>query len=194
MRVLKAVGISIAVGLAIVAPAQAHTFGASGAAFGAGLAHPFLGLDHLLVMFAVGLWAAQQQGRVRLAVPTMFVAAMGLGALAAVIGLVMPGVETGIAASVVVLGLLVAGRARLPMAVGLVLLAGFAVFHGHAHGTELPQAASIALYGLGMVLATMALHGTGFLFGDRLQRLNEAWLRAGGGAIVATGALTWIAS
>lgn len=194
MNIKRAAGLSGGLALAAVAPAAyAHTFGASGAAFGAGVAHPFLGIDHLLAMFAVGLWAAQQQGRARLAVPIMFVVAMGLGAVIGASGFGMPGVETGIAASVLVLGLLVAGRTRLPLRVGLALVAGFAAFHGHAHGTELPQAASAALYGLGMMLATVALHGAGFASADRLRRVSEAWLRAGGGAIAAAGALAWLA-
>lgn len=193
MRFWKAVGIASTM-LAAAAPAHAHTFGASGAGFAAGLAHPFLGLDHLLAMLAVGLWAAQQQGRMRLAVPATFVAAMALGALAAVGGLGAYGIESGIAASVLVLGLLVAARARLPVPVGLALVAAFAVFHGHAHGAELPQAASVARYGLGVVLATVALHGSGWLLGDRLrERLGEAWLRAGGGMIAATGTWAWLA-
>jgi urease accessory protein len=182
------------VALAATAPAlYAHTYGAGGAGLGAGLAHPFLGIDHLLAMLAVGLWAAQQQGYARLTVPAAFVTAMTLGAAAGVSGLVVSGVEAGIAASVLVLGLLVAGRTRLPMPVGLALVASFAAFHGHAHGTELPPVASIAHYGLGMVLATVLLHGSGFLLGDRLQRLwGEAWVRAGGGAIATTGTLAWI--
>lgn len=194
MRGVKVVGISAAIGLAAAWPACAHTVGGAGTGFGAGLAHPFLGLDHLLALLAVGLWAGQQRGRARLAVPAAFVAVMAGGALAAVAGLSLPGVEPGLAASVLVLGLLVASRTRLPLPAGLALVAGFAALHGHAHGTELAPAGPVALWLLVLALATGLLHGAGFLLGEALRRLSgEAWLRAGGGVIAATGAPAWLA-
>jgi urease accessory protein len=172
--------------------AQAHLISAQGAGFAAGFAHPFSGLDHLLAMVAVGLWAAQLGGRARWLVPLAFMGAMAAGAGLALAGVRLPAVETGIASSVMILGLLVAISARLPAVTSAVLVGAFAVFHGHAHGTELPQAASEALYGAGFLLATAALHATGLGLGAALhRRLASAWLRALGGGIAAIGAVMW---
>lgn len=129
--------------------------------FSGGLAHPLLGLDHLLAMIAIGLWAAQQGGRATWAVPAAFVGAMALGGGLAWSGIALAHAETGIALSVLVLGLLVATRRRWTLAAGMAIAAAFALFHGYAHGLEMPQAASPVLYGLGFVLATACLHGVG---------------------------------
>jgi urease accessory protein len=129
--------------------------------FSGGLAHPLQGLDHLLAMIAIGLWAAQQGGRATWAVPAAFVGAMALGGGLAWSGIALPQVETAIALSVLVLGLLVAIRRRWALAAGMAIAAAFALFHGYAHGLEMPQAASPVLYGLGFVLATACLHGVG---------------------------------
>lgn len=194
MRGWKAVGISAGIGLAAAWPAYAHTAGAAGAGFGAGFAHPFLGLDHLLALLAAGIWAGHQTGSVRLAVPAVFAAVMALAALVAVAGPAIPGIEAGIAASVLVLGLLVAARARLPLPAGLALVAVFAFLHGHAHGTEMPHAASVARYALGMLLATVLLQSAGFLLGERLRHFADGiGVRVGGAAIAAGGALGWVA-
>lgn len=172
--------------------AQAHIISAQGGGFAAGFAHPFSGLDHLLAMVAVGLWAAQLGGRARWIVPLAFMGAMAAGAGLALAGVRLPAVETGIASSVMILGLLIAIAARLPTVTSAVLVGAFAVFHGHAHGTELPQAASEALYGAGFLLATGMLHATGLGLGAALQRrLESAWLRALGGGIAAIGAVMW---
>jgi urease accessory protein len=128
----------------------------------AGLAHPLLGLDHLLALLAVGLWAAQQHGAARWALPLTFVACMALGGLLGFAGVQLPQVETGIAASVLALGLLVAFAARLPLAVAMALTAMFALGHGVAHGLELPLSASPWGYAFGFALATAALHGAGY--------------------------------
>ena len=170
--------------------AQAHIISAQGAGFAAGFAHPFSGLDHLVAMVAVGLWAAQLGGRARWIVPLAFMGALAAGAGLALAGVRLPAVETGIASSVMILGLLIAIAARLPTAASAVLVGAFAVFHGHAHGTELPQAASGALYGAGFLLATGLLHATGLGLGAAMQRRFEsAWLRALGGGIAAIGAV-----
>jgi len=180
------------VALSLAPAAQAHIISAQGAGFAAGFAHPFSGLDHLLAMVAVGLWAAQLGGRARWVVPLAFMGAMAAGAGLALAGVRLPAVETGIASSVMILGLLVAISARLPAATSAVLVGAFAVFHGHAHGTELPQAASEALYGAGFLLATGLLHATGLGVGALMhRRLESAWLRALGGGIAAIGAFMW---
>ena len=166
----------------------AHTFGAHGAGFADGLAHPFLGLDHLLAMLAVGIWAAQLGGVALWRVPTAFVTAMAAGALLAVPEVQVSWLETGIGASVLVLGLLVAFTVRLSGGLGLCVVALFALFHGFAHGVEMPEAASPGGYGLGFVLATASLHVAGILLGLALGRFRLASLAAGS-AIAATGLL-----
>jgi len=148
----------------ILPVAEAHTFGAQGAGLAAGLAHPFLGLDHLLAMIAVGIWAGQLSGRSAWLVPLTFVSVMSVAAALGSFGITLPMVEPAIACSVLVLGLLIAGSVRLPTMAGVGLVGLFAVFHGYAHGLELPQAASPILYGIGFVLATSLLHGFGIGF------------------------------
>ena len=170
--------------------AAAHTLGAHGAGFASGVAHPLAGLDHILAMFAVGLWAAQLGGRAYWSVPLAFVGMMVLGAIVAAAGLTLPAVESGIAASVLILGLLTAFSARMAIPLGMVLVGVFALFHGHAHGTELPQAASVASYGLGMLLATIGLHATGLGAGILFQRA-AVLLRIAGAMIAAAGAVMW---
>jgi urease accessory protein len=167
--------------------ASAHTGDHAVTGFASGLAHPFLGLDHLFAMIAVGLWAAQQGGRAVWAVPAAFVAAMGLGGVFAWSGGVLPQVETAIALSVLVLGLLIATRRHWAAPVGMAVAAGFALFHGYAHGLEMPQAASPALYALGFVLATVFLHGIGIsgsLAGRRAVQFAGAGIAATGLALI----------
>ena len=176
--------------LAVVAgPALAHTGGHAATGFAAGFTHPFSGLDHLLAMATVGLWAIQQGSRRALVLlPGAFVSAMALGFTLAFAGIALPVVETGIALSVLILGLLVAFAAKPPLAAATVLISVFALVHGHAHGSELPQAEMAATYAAGMVGATGLLHGLGLL-GARLaeQVALPALTRAAGAAIALTG-------
>jgi urease accessory protein len=157
--------------------------------FGAGFVHPFTGLDHLLAMVAVGLWAAQQRGTALWVLPLSFVAAMSLGALAGLGGLPLPMVESGIALSVLVLGLAVATAWRLPVSVSAALVALFALCHGHAHGTELAEGSGAAAYILGFVLATALLHASGIGLALGLRGERAPVLRMGGGAVAAAGLL-----
>ncbi|MET1078535.1 MAG: HupE/UreJ family protein [Pseudomonas sp.] len=153
----------------------------------AGLAHPLFGLDHLLAMLAVGLWAAQQQGLARLALPATFVVSLTLGGLLGFQGLVLPGLESGIAASVLALGLLVALAARPPLGLALPLTAVFALAHGLAHGLELPALTSPAGYALGFTLATAALHGAGYALVRGLPRAAAPLVRLAGAGSAAAG-------
>ena len=160
-----------------------HTHG-----FEAGLAHPLSGLDHVLAMVAVGLWAAQLGGKARWAVPAAFVGVMTLGSALGMAGVSMPMVDSAILCSVVLLGLLVTAAARLPLAVSLAVVGLFAAFHGLAHGMELPADASGLAYTSGFALATAALHGAGFALAATLQRFAEAgWVRVAGGAVAIGG-------
>lgn len=159
----------------------------------AGLAHPVFGLDHLLAMLAVGLWAAQQSGAARWALPLTFVASMLVGGLLGFNGLHMPLMETGIAASVLAFGLLVAVAMRLPLLIALGMTALFALSHGVAHGLELPALTSPWGYAAGFVAATAALHASGYALVRLLPQaaaplvrvlgaisaLSGAWLLAG---------------
>jgi len=149
-----------AIGLALFAPLAAFGHPADAAGF----VHPFTGLDHLLAMLAVGLWAAQLGGRWIWAVPLAFVGSMALGGALGFAGVKLPLVEPTIAASVLVLGLLVALRVRLRWS-GLAVVGAFAVFHGIAHAAEMPAEASTLFYAVGFVLATALLHAAGVALG-----------------------------
>jgi urease accessory protein len=153
----------------------------------AGFVHPFTGPDHLAAMLSLGLWSAMTTRRVWLA-PLAFAASLTLGAVLGSAGIVLPAVEPMIAASLFVLGLLVATRAHLPLVGGALLAAGFALFHGMAHGAELGGAwhgAAIA----GMVAATVLLHGTGIAIA-RLLTQRSAWTpRLAGSGVALFGAV-----
>jgi len=165
------------------------------AGFAPGLAHPFSGLDHILAMIAVGLWAAQIGGRARWAVPATFVGAMTLGGLLGMAGIPVPFVEQGVLVSVFLLGLLIAFAVRLPLAATAPLVGAFALCHGYAHGAEAPQNASAFIYALGFVVATASLHAIGIGFGLMIQRLcSPSLVRASGVAVIALGGLLFTSS
>ena len=160
--------------------------------FTGGLGHPFFGLDHLLAMVAVGIWAAQLGGRARWLVPATFVGVMTLGAALAHSGNAVvsaPAVEQLIAASLLAFGLMIALAKRLPLAVGLPFVALFAAFHGFAHGAEIPANASGLAYGLGFVLATVALHLAGLALGKLSLRQSARWSQLAGAGIAVVGAV-----
>jgi urease accessory protein len=186
---IRAGAIAIAL-LGLPGLAEAHTgvhpLIADGAA--AGFAHPFSGFDHLLAMVAVGLWASSLGGVARWAVPSSFIAIMTLGAALGANGLALPAVEPMIALSVVALGVMVALSVRVPTAAAAAMVAVFGLFHGFAHGAEMPAMAQPIAYGLGFVAATALLHGVGLALGASLPRLAPArTLRLAGGAIAAAG-------
>ncbi len=179
--------------LLAVPVAQAHNLAHQGASLSAGFTHPVSGWDHMLVMLAVGLWAAQQGGRVVWRLPLVFVVLMTVGAILAGAGFVLPAVETGIATSLLLLGLLIAFAVRLPAAFGMFLVGLFALFHGTAHGAEIPQSASALTFALGFMLATTLLLLLGIHLGRLCQgALSTRLLRIWGSGIAATGILTWV--
>lgn len=141
--------------------ALAHTGLPHAHSMATGFAHPFSGLDHLLAMVAVGLWAGLNGGRAVWAWPAAFVVLMLAGAGLATLHVTLPFVEVGVVASVVVLGLAVAAALRAPAVVGAIVIGAFAALHGYAHGAELPAGASIAPYMTGFALATALLHSIG---------------------------------
>jgi len=175
----------------IAAPAMAHVDPAEHGSVAAGFTHPIFGTDHVLAMIAVGLWAAMLGGRTAWAVPAAFVGAMALGFGLSLIGLPLPVVEPLILASVIVMGLLVALAVKVPMTTGIAVVAVLAVFHGHAHGSEMGGAGPLA-YLAGFVGATALLHMTGVALGLGLARFSQGTvLRGLGGAVATLGA--WLA-
>jgi len=172
--------------LAAVPLAQAHP-GHGLHSFSAGLQHPLTGYDHLLAMVAVGLWAVQLGGRARWVLPLTFVSAMALGAVAGLSGFALPGINGWILASLFAFGLLIAGAARMPLGAGLGLVALAGVFHGLAHGAEIPLSANSLHFLAGMVVTTALLHVAGVAFGLAAQKRSVALLRLAGAGIVAGG-------
>ncbi|NJM66428.1 MAG: HupE/UreJ family protein [Acaryochloris sp. RU_4_1] len=170
--------------------AQAHSEGHS-AGFMHGFTHPLGGLDHLAAMVAVGLWATQMGRRAIWAVPLTFVLVMVLGGFLGTAGLAIPFVEQGIAYSVLVLGVLIAAMIRVPIAVSASIVGLFAIFHGYAHGAEMPPTASGVAYGLGFAVATALIHLNGIGLGLLCQNLFRDNLRLTqrfvGGIIISLG-------
>ena len=164
----------------------------AGGGLWSGLLHPLGGLDHVLAMVAVGLWAVQRGGKATWLVPGAFVTIMLVAALYG--GVAAPFTEAGILGSVVVLGLLVLFRIRPPVLVGMMIVGAFAVLHGQAHGAEAPAGALLTWYAAGFTLATVLLHGVGIALGRLLERGGYAvLLRAAGGSVAAMGAFLAIA-
>jgi urease accessory protein len=190
MNIRQQLGTVAAVVAALASPwANAHGVHESAGGFGAGLAHPFMGLDHVLAMLTVGLWAAQTGGRALWAVPATFVATMAAGSALALAGFALPHVEIVVALSVVTLGLLVAFAVRMPLPVGVALTGAFALFHGYAHGSELPALASPVTYAVGFLLATALLHLSGVASGLALDRVHIRRLRLAGACVSAAGVM-----
>lgn len=173
--------------LLLTQPSFAHT-GESTGGFLAGLAHPVFGPDHVVAMVAVGLWGAFLGAPAVWMLPIVFPLVMALGGVLGILGVPLPAVETGIASSAVVLGLMVALAARPPLWIAAVLVGAFAIFHGYAHGKELPDGADAVAYSAGFVIATGLLHLTGIAFG-LLARWPAGRLavRGAGGVIAAVG-------
>lgn len=169
--------------------ALAHAEGGEAAGFANGVMHPVSGLDHVLAMIAVGLWGAQLGPPGLWALPIAFPLVMAVGGFLGLIGIPIPGVEIGIALSAIVLGLMVLLEAKPPLWAAVAIVSVFAIFHGHAHGTELPEGGNAALYSVGFVLATGCLHGAGigvglihrWEAGRIILRIAGALVAAGGG-------------
>lgn len=190
MRTALKLGALTLAGALLPTAALAHTgIGAAGG-FAHGFWHPIGGLDHVLAMVAVGAFAVRLGGRVVWLVPTAFVAMMAAGGFAGVERIQLPFVETGIALSVVVLGLAVAFHWKLPVAAASALVGLFAIFHGHAHGSEMPVDASGLGYAAGFMLATASLHVAGIGLGLAVGRVgarSRLALQASGGVMALAG-------
>jgi urease accessory protein len=183
----------IAIGTAT--PAWAHTGTGLPGGFASGFAHPFSGLDHLLAMVSVGLWGAFLGRPLVYALPVIFPLTMVVGAILGMVETPMPPVETGIAVSVLALGICVAVAIRAPVWIACAIVGMFALFHGYAHGRELPSAADPVGYSVGFVLATGLLHVAGICIGLlNHRRYGAAAIRMLGGAVAITGGWFLIAA
>jgi urease accessory protein len=168
--------------------AYAHLLKGQAYGFLTGFLHPISGADHVLAMVAVGLWGAQLGAPAIWVLPVAFPLVMAMGGMLGFLGVPLPGVEYGIAASAILLGAAVAFEVRPPVVVAGLLVGFFAIFHGHAHGTELPAGESALLYSMGFVIATGCLHALGigigtvhrWTWGQKLLRASGTMVAAGG--------------
>lgn len=174
-------------GLALAHEAGSLQFGS----FLAGLTHPVLGVDHFLAMVSVGMLSAQIGGRAIWTVPATFVAVMAVGGGLGLLDAGLSAIEIGISFSVLVLGVAIAADRRLPLALAMAAVAVFAIFHGYAHGAEMPTVAEPVRYAGGFLTGTALLHLLGVLIGDISQHYSrgKTMLRVAGAAIASMG--TW---
>ena len=172
LRLLFALAFLLAPSIAFAHPGHGET-----GSLLAGFLHPLSGIDHLLAMTAVGLFAAHLGGRALWAVPSSFVAVMALGGIFGIAGTSLPFAESAIALSVLVFGVAIFSRMTPPVLAAMALVGVFAFFHGYAHGTEMPDGGSALHYGIGFVVATALLHGAGLTLGLSMRRFDEAQRR-----------------
>ena len=188
LNLLKPVLIAWVAALLAPAAAWAHADLLPGGGFVAGFLHPISGLDHVVAMVAVGLWGAVLGPPALWLLPLAFPPVMALGGLLAVVGIPLPGVEVGIALSGLVMGLMVLFELRPPLWMAALIVATFAVFHGHAHGAELPAGAHALLYSLAFVIATGLLHLVGVLLGEaRRWPAGRGLVRLAGAGVALVG-------
>jgi urease accessory protein len=166
-------------------PALAHVEQGQAVGFITGLEHPWSGLDHVLAMIAVGIWGAQLGNPALWILPVTFPMVMSLGAMMGLLGIPLPGIEIGIAVSAILLGVMVLGEIRPKLYIAAAMVGFFAIFHGHAHGTELPAGQSGLLYSMGFVIATGVLHGIGILIGTIHRWPAGKMALRGAGAFIA---------
>jgi len=164
-RTIRAIAIALLLSAAGAAPASAHGGGDIAGGFVGGFAHPLFGPDHIAAMVAVGLWGAVLGPPAIWLLPIAFPLVMAFGGVLGIAAVPMPRVEVGIAVSAIVLGLMVALAVRAPLAVAIAAVSAFAIFHGHAHGAELPPGADAIAFSAGFVMATGLLHVCGIGLG-----------------------------
>ncbi len=180
----------LALMIALVATAaNAHSGEGINTGFASGFWHPILGWDHVVAMVAVGLWGAFLGQPAIWVLPVVFPLVMAIGGALGIIGMPLPAVETGIALSGVVLGLLIAFAVKAPIWVAAVIVGTFAIFHGHAHGTEFPDQFNAYGYAIGFVIGTGLLHLAGIAFGALTRmEVGRVAVRGAGGLIALVGA------
>lgn len=192
MKLNNTLALAAALAVTTVSTAAfAHPGHVEASGLAAGFAHPIGGLDHILAMVGVGLFAWILKGRALWLVPAAFVAMMAIGGVLGMFQVPVPMVELGIALSIVVIGALVALGKSIPVAAAMAIVGVFAIFHGHAHGAEMPAAMSGVAYGIGFMAATALLHAAGLGVGFAIGKAGEARgfqvARAGGAAMAAFG-------
>jgi len=188
LRAETVVGIAAAIFAGLPAVARAHPQSGAAGGFLSGFSHPISGWDHIVAMIAVGLWGAQLGAPAMWLLPVTFPMVMALGGMMGLLGIPLPGVEFGIAASAIVLGAMVLSEARPPLWIAASIVGVFAIFHGHAHGTELPAGQDGLLYSAGFVVATGCLHGVGIAIGlIHKWKWGRVALRAAGGFVALAG-------
>ena len=175
----------------LTTPAAAHDIEGTGG-FLVGLAHPVLGPDHVIAMIAVGMWGVLFGPPALWLLPIIFPLVMAFGGVLGIVGLPLPSVETGIAASAIVLGLMVAFAARPPLWIAVALVGTFAIFHGYAHGRELPDDANALAFSAGFVIATGALHLAGIAFGSLSRWPAGRFAVRGAGGVIALAGLAYL--
>ncbi|MDT3282312.1 HupE/UreJ family protein [Shewanella sp. SP1S1-7] len=182
------IGLLLLLTLCWIAPVSAHEIH-SGGGFMSGFNHPVLGFDHLLAMLSVGMLSTQLGGRAIWTVPLAFVTFMLVGGILGLYAIAVPFVEMGIALSVLLLGLAIAFDRQIPLLFAMAFVGVFAIFHGHAHGAEMPALASPVLYALGFLFGTAVIHLGGVMIGLGMQRMTgqRNLMRVTGAAIAAMG-------
>ncbi|MCU8089497.1 HupE/UreJ family protein [Shewanella sp. SM20] len=182
------IGLLLLLTLCWTAPVSAHEIH-SGGGFMSGFNHPVLGFDHLLAMLSVGMLSTQLGGRAIWTVPLAFVTFMLVGGILGLYAIAVPFVEIGIALSVLLLGLAIAFDRQIPLLFAMAFVGVFAIFHGHAHGAEMPALASPVLYALGFLFGTAVIHLGGVMIGLGMQRMTgqRNLMRVTGVAIAAMG-------
>lgn len=178
--------------VAVPGAAEAHILQGEAGGFLHGFEHPLSGLDHLLAMFCVGLWGAQMGGRAVWSLPIAFPLIMVVGGMMGIAGVPLPAVESGIALSIIVLGAAIALVWRPPEWLAVLVIGVFAIFHGYAHGAELPTAADPADYAIGFVFATGLVHLAGVAVGLAFQRLRGGELSRALGGLIGLGGLYFL--
>lgn len=172
--------------------AEAHVGHVAASGWTQGVLHPLLGLDHLCAMLAVGVWASQLGGRAVWGLPLTFVSVMALGGWLGMAALPLPFVEGGIALSLLVLGVFITRVQRLSLGLGALIVGGFAMFHGYAHGAEMPSDASGLSYAVGFIFTTSLLHISGILLTQTLMKWGRPQGVRGLGALIALMGVYWV--
>lgn len=178
--------------LSIPGTASAHIIQGGAVGFQSGFTHPLTGADHFLAMFAVGLWGAQMGGRSVWTLPVAFPLIMVFGGIMGILGVPLFGIETGIALSILTLGLAIAFAWKPPEWIALLLISVFAICHGYAHGSELPKAADPADFAIGFVIATGLIHLFGIGVGLALHKPYQGRIARVLGALIALGGVYYL--
>lgn len=184
----KSIGLLFSLLLVVSNTAFAHTGAGIAGGFLGGFMHPIAGLDHVTAMVAVGILGAFLGRPAIWVLPVVFPLVMAFGGVLGIMGVPIPNIEVGIAVSSIVLGLIIALALKMPLWVASIMVAAFAIFHGHAHGTELPNATNPLAYSVGFVLSTGLLHLAGIGIGELIRwPAGVIVARAVGGLIALAG-------